>query len=82
MRHTYTVTIARKPGLSDHEGATTHKALTDLGFSSVQGVSFGRVITVSIDAPDEATARAELDAMCQQLLANPVIEHYAIERTS
>jgi phosphoribosylformylglycinamidine synthase len=59
MSHTFTVTIARKPGLSDPEGATTHKALTDLGFSSVEGVSFGRVITVSIDAPDEATARDE-----------------------
>ena len=82
MSHTFTVTIARKLGLSDPEGATTHKALTDLGFSSVQGVSFGRVITVSIDAPDEATARYELDAMCQQLLANPVIEHYTIEHAS
>ena len=82
MKHTFTVTIARKPGLSDPEGATTHKALTDLGFSSVDHVSFGRVITVSMDAPDEASARSQLDAMCQQLLANPVIEHYSIERTS
>jgi phosphoribosylformylglycinamidine synthase PurS subunit len=82
VTHTYTVTIARKPGLSDPEGATTHKALIDLGFSSVQHVSFGRVITVSIDAPEEEAARQELDAMCQQLLANPVIEHYTIEHTS
>lgn len=82
MKHTFTVTIARKPGLSDPEGATTHKALTDLGFSSVEHVSFGRVITVSMDASDEASARSQLDAMCQQLLANPVIEHYSIERTS
>ena len=82
MKHTFTVTIARKPGLSDPEGATTRKALTDLGFSSVDHVSFGRVITVSMDAPDEASARSQLDAMCQQLLANPVIEHYSIERTS
>ena len=82
MNHTFTVTISRKPGLSDPEGATTHKALTDLGFTSVQRVSFGRVITISIDAPDEATAHAELDSMCQQLLANPVIEHYTIEHTS
>lgn len=82
MNHTFTVTITRKPGLSDPEGATTHKALTDLGFSSVQHVSFGRVITVSIDAPNEASAREELDAMCRQLLANPVIEHYTIEVTS
>lgn len=82
MNHTFTVTIARKEGLSDPEGATTHKALTDLGFSSVDHVSFGRVITVSMDAPDEISARTQLDAMCQQLLANPVIEHYSIERTT
>jgi phosphoribosylformylglycinamidine synthase len=82
MTHTFTVTITRKPGLSDPEGATTHKALTDLGFASVEHVSFGRVIAVSIDAADEAAARKDLDAMCQQLLANPVIEQYTIEHTS
>lgn len=82
MNHTFTVTIARKPGLSDPEGATTHKALADLGFSSVQDVSFGRVITLEMDSSDETTARDELEAMCQQLLANPVIESYTIARTS
>ena len=82
MNHTFTVTISRKPGLSDPEGATTQKALTDLGFATVGHVSFGRVITISMDAPDEAAARDQLDAMCQQLLANPVIEHYSIEQTS
>ena len=81
MIHTFTVTVARKPGLSDPEGATTQKALNDLGFSSVQHVSFGRVITVSIDAEDEANAREDVDAMCQRLLANPVIEQYTIEHT-
>ena len=82
MNHTFTVTITRKPGLSDPEGATTHKALTDLGFSSVKHVSFGRIIRVVIDAQDESSAREEIDAMCRQLLANPVIEHYTIDHTS
>lgn len=82
MNHTFVVTITRKPGLSDPEGTTTHKALTDLGFSSVEHVSFGRVITVTMDAPDQAAARIELDEMCEQLLANPVIEHYTIEFAS
>jgi phosphoribosylformylglycinamidine synthase PurS subunit len=82
VNYTFTVTIARKPGLSDPEGATTQKALADLGFSSVQHVSFGRIITVSIDAPDQASAHDQLDAMCRQLLANPVIEHYTIEHTT
>jgi phosphoribosylformylglycinamidine synthase PurS subunit len=82
VNHTFTVTIARKPGLSDPEGATTQKALADLGFSSVRHVRFGRVITVSIDAPDHDSAHEQLDAMCRQLLANPVIEHYTIEYTT
>ena len=82
MNHAFKVTITRKPGLSDPEGATTHKALTDLGFSSVEHVSFGRVISILIDAPDEASAHEDVDAMCRQLLANPVIEQYTIENTS
>jgi len=82
VSHTFTVTISRKPGLSDPEGATTKKALADLGFSSVQHVSFGRSITVAMDSSDETAARDELEVMCQQLLANPVIESYTIEHTS
>lgn len=79
MTHTYRVTITRKPGLSDPEGATTRKALHDLGFVAVESVSFGRILTISIDAPTDAAARIELEAMCTKLLANPVMENHAIE---
>ena len=81
MTRTFRVTITRKPGLSDPEGATSHKALTDLGFTEVSGVSFGRIITVTLDGADgDVTER--IHDMCSKLLANPVIEDYTVEEIS
>ena len=79
MSTTFRVTISRKQGLSDPEGTTTMKALTDLGFDRVDHVSFGRIITITIDEEDAAIARTKTEAMCTKLLANPVMEDYAIE---
>jgi phosphoribosylformylglycinamidine synthase len=76
------VTITRKAGLSDPEGATTLKALVDLGFEEVDRVSFGRVITLDLTVDDDATGRAQVDAMCAKLLANPVMEEYTVEAIS
>lgn len=82
MTHRFRITIERKPGLSDPEGATTRKALIDLGFEDVEHVSFGRIVSVTIHAPDEATARSSVDEMCEKLLANPVMETYTVESES
>ncbi len=82
MTRTFTVSITRKPGLSDPEGTTTRKALIDLGFTDVSHVSFGRTIVVTIDAPNEDEARAQIEAMCVKLLANPVMESYVVEASS
>ncbi|HEX9854193.1 MAG TPA: phosphoribosylformylglycinamidine synthase subunit PurS [Acidimicrobiia bacterium] len=71
----YRIDIRRKHGLADPEGATTARALHDLGYSGVVDVSFGRVIFVDTDDGDAS----DVAAMCEQLLANPVIEEYAIE---
>ena len=72
------VDIRRREGLSDPEGATTHRALVDLGYTGVNGVHFGRSIYLDVDAADAATARRLVGEMCDRLLANPVIEDYAI----
>jgi len=80
--HTFRVTITRKAGLSDPEGAVTGKALVDLGFAEVSGVSFGRILTIDIDTADEAEARRRLESMCTKLLANPVMEDFEIEAVS
>ena len=82
MTYTFVIQIDRKPGLSDPEGATTTRALHDLGFTGVEHVSFGRTITIDIDAENSNEALATIEDMCAKLLANPVIEHYTIEATS
>ena len=79
MSATYRVTITRKEGLSDPEGTTSRKALIDLGFTEVEEVSFGRIVTVVVDEDDPDRALARLDEMCAKLLANPVIERYSVE---
>jgi phosphoribosylformylglycinamidine synthase PurS subunit len=84
MTRTFKVTITRKPGLSDPEGATSHKALTDLGFTEVSGVSFGRIIIVTLDTADATDGEAmdRVRDMCSKLLANPVIEDHTVEEIS
>jgi phosphoribosylformylglycinamidine synthase len=82
MTHTFVVRVERKPGLSDPEGATTARALKDLGFAGVQHVSFGRTITIQIEAEDPIEAMCDVEDMCTRLLANPVIESYSIEAVS
>ena len=79
MSTTFRVTITRKAGLSDPEGTTSRKALQDLGFTEVTDVHFGRIITVTVDDDDRARAAERLDEMCEQLLANPVMEQYSVE---
>ncbi len=79
MRFRAVVHIERKPGLSDPEGTTARRALRDLGFEEVGSVSFGRTITLDLDASSREDAAGRVDEMCRKLLANPVIERYTIE---
>lgn len=74
----FRVDIRRKEGLSDPEGLTTLRALTDLGFDDVTEVHFGRSIYLDLDTSDLETATIEVETMCRKLLANPVIEDYTI----
>lgn len=80
--HAFEITITRKEGLSDPEGTTAKKALHDLGYSGVGDVSFGRIIAIEVEAKNLATAHSQVEEMCERLLANPVIEAYAIERVT
>ena len=79
MTYSFRVTVTRKQGLSDPEGATTKRALHDLGFSEVGSVSFGRILSLTVDADSEEAAREQVEAMCTKLLANPVMENHTIE---
>jgi len=55
------------------------RALPALGYRNVSEIRVGKAIRLVVDAPDEAAARTQVEEMCERLLANPVIEAYAIE---
>ena len=75
----FRIDIRRKEGLSDPEGVTTQQALRNLGYSDVTATHFGRTIYLEMEGEDAGSATAEVEAMCRQLLANPVIEDFEIE---
>ncbi|BCH65808.1 phosphoribosylformylglycinamidine synthase subunit PurS [Agrobacterium vitis] len=72
------VTVTLKNGVLDPQGKAIEGALGALGFGGVNHVRQGKVFDLSLDTADKATAEAELKAMCEKLLANTVIENYAI----
>ena len=71
------VLVRLKPGVLDPQGRAVHHALEGLGFSGVEDVRIGRVI--EMDVADDTTDAA-IDEMCRKLLANMVIEDYAVEK--
>jgi phosphoribosylformylglycinamidine synthase len=73
------VHITLKTGVLDPQGRAIQHALGVLGFASVKDVRQGKYIEIELAETDKAKAKANLDAMCQKLLANTVIENYAIE---
>lgn len=73
------VYVTLKPGVLDPQGKAIQHALGALGFDGVENVRQGKVIELELAASDRAAAQAEVEAMCQKLLANTVIENYAIE---
>jgi phosphoribosylformylglycinamidine synthase subunit PurS len=73
------ITITLKPGVLDPQGKAIEGALHALGFGGVDGVRQGKYIEVEVAESDPARARAEVERMCEQLLANTIIENYAYE---
>jgi phosphoribosylformylglycinamidine synthase len=73
------VEVTHLPGVLDPQGATVERALPALGYTNVSGVRIGKSIRLVVDAPDAAAARAQVDEMCNRLLANPVIEAFTVE---
>jgi phosphoribosylformylglycinamidine synthase subunit PurS len=63
-----------RPGIADPQGATIERSLPHLGFDGIRGVRVGKAIRFELEAPDEASARAHADEVCQRFLINPVIE--------
>jgi len=73
------VHVTLKNGVLDPQGKAIEHTLGSLGFSGVSGVRQGKFIELDVDESDADKARASVDAMCQKLLANTVIENYTID---
>ena len=76
-----TVLVRPKAGILDAQGEAVEASLRQLGFP-VSDARVGRVVDLDVEAEDAASARAALERMCDQLLANPLIESYEIEVAS
>jgi phosphoribosylformylglycinamidine synthase len=73
------VYVSLKPTVNDPQGLTIAAGLQSLGFASVSDVRAGKYIEVSLSAASAEDARVQVDAMCDKLLANPVIESYRFD---
>ena len=72
-----TVLVRPKQGILDPQGQAVENSLRQLGFG-VEEARVGRVVDLEVDGGDPDAARAEVERMCEQLLANPLIETYEI----
>jgi phosphoribosylformylglycinamidine synthase len=73
-----TVVVRPKAGILDPQGEAVESSLRQLGFP-IGEARVGRVIDLDVAAESPAAARAEIERMCERLLANPLIESYEIE---
>ena len=73
-----TILVRPKSGILDPQGAAVETALEHLGFS-VSGARVGKIVDIEVVSADAAEARSQVEKMCEQLLANPLIESYEIE---
>ena len=67
------VLIRPKAGILDPQGQTVERALPALGFEGVTNVHVGRLVELNVEDPSQVAA------MCEKLLANPLIEDYEIQ---
>ena len=76
-----TVLVRPKPGILDPQGEAVQSSLRQLGFG-VAEARVGRLVELDVPGDDPADVREQLERMCRQLLANPLIESYEIELAS
>jgi phosphoribosylformylglycinamidine synthase len=78
VRFTFEVLVRLKPGLLDPQGKAVEGSLPAMGWTNVTSVRVGKHVELTVDAPDEASARAQVEEMAHRLLSNPVIEDFQI----
>lgn len=73
------VNVSLKAGVLDSQGKAVHHALESIHFNNVSDVRVGKQIILKLNETDEAKAMSDVTKMCEDLLANTVIEDYTIE---
>ncbi|MDS3861372.1 phosphoribosylformylglycinamidine synthase subunit PurS [Thermosynechococcaceae cyanobacterium BACA0444] len=73
------VYVTLRPSVLDPAGVAVQAGIHHLGYSGVEQVRIGKFIQLSLTATDEAQAKTQLESICDQLLANSVIEVYRFE---
>ena len=73
------VTVTLKSGVLDPQGKAIEGALKSLGIAGVARVRQGKVFDIELDAADRAAAERKLSEACEKLLANTIVEDYAVE---
>jgi phosphoribosylformylglycinamidine synthase len=73
------VEITRRPEIADPEGTNILRALTDLGHRDIQAVRVDRIIHLDVTGDDPGQVKLNVEEMCRQLLANPVLEDFSVE---
>jgi phosphoribosylformylglycinamidine synthase subunit PurS len=73
------IKVTLKTGVLDPQGKAIESALASLGFEGINEVRQGKYIEVDLEETDKGRAREQVERICKDLLANPVIEKYAYE---
>jgi phosphoribosylformylglycinamidine synthase subunit PurS len=76
----FAVNVTPRPGILDPQGRAVEQSLPHLDVHGVSGVRVGRRVELSVSAADEASARQTVERLASELLSNPLIEAFAIER--
>ena len=73
------VVVSLRPVINDPQGLSVRAGLRSLGFDGVESARVGKLISLQVEAADEATCRDAVGEMCRKLLCNPVIEDWRID---
>jgi phosphoribosylformylglycinamidine synthase subunit PurS len=73
--------ITLKPGVLDPQGTTLRRSMETIGYAGLEDVRMGKFIQVKFSGDDRAKAEADVQRMCQSILANPVIEQFRYRLT-
>lgn len=81
MANTYQaqIYVTLRPSVLDPAGTAVQSGIKHMGYENVASVRIGKFVEMTLTAESETAAKEEVDKVCDQLLANPVIENYRFE---